>query len=180
MKNSAVVLDRPWLRVEEQHVALPTGAEIEQFHLLRSPDWASVLALTPTGYVVVVDQYRHGLGRVSRELPAGVVDEGETPEAAARRELLEETGYVAEHWRELMVVAPEPNRSTHLGHFFFATRAERAAEPSLDASEQLAAQLVPVEELVAAATAGELPHCAHVAAILAAERRGWLAPEGAQ
>jgi len=71
------------------------GHEIEQFHLIKGPDWAAVLCLTPERQVVLVRQYRHGFGAASLELPAGVIEPSERPIDAARRELLEESGFEA-------------------------------------------------------------------------------------
>jgi 8-oxo-dGTP pyrophosphatase MutT (NUDIX family) len=172
--QSRTLLDRRWLKVEAQRIALPQGGEIEEFHRIVSPDWVAVLALTPAGQVIVVDQYRHGAGRVSRELPAGVIDAGESPEAAARRELLEETGYEADELRLLSAVATEPARHTTRATFLFATGARRVSEPRPDASEQIEVRLLSPTELVASIDDGTLFHGVHIGAISTAFRRGWL------
>ena len=125
-----VVLERKWLTITEQRVALPRNVELE-FHLVSSPDWTSVLALTPERQVVVVEQYRHALQGISRELPAGVIDPGETPLQAAKRELLEETGYASDDWRVLSVVRTEPVR--HHQHRTFLFRGWRRAHPRANA-----------------------------------------------
>jgi 8-oxo-dGTP pyrophosphatase MutT (NUDIX family) len=168
------VLDRRWLRIEEQRVRLPQGGEIDEFHLIESPSWVAVLALTESGKVLTVEQYRHGAGRVSRELPAGVIDAGETAEAAARRELLEETGYVAADWTPLLEVATEPARHTTRATFWFATGARRAAEPSPDPYEQIRVLELTPAELVRSIDDGTLFHGVHVGAISTALRRGWI------
>ncbi|MCA9625631.1 MAG: NUDIX hydrolase, partial [Myxococcales bacterium] len=87
--ESRAILERRWLTVHEQRVGLPQGGEIEEFHLIEAPSWVAVLA-DAGNHLVLVEQYRHGLGGASLELPAGVIDEGESPEEAARRELREE------------------------------------------------------------------------------------------
>jgi 8-oxo-dGTP pyrophosphatase MutT (NUDIX family) len=172
--ESRTLLERRWLRIEEQRIGLPQGGEIGEFHLIDGPDWAGVLALTHAGEVVLVEQYRHGAARVSRELPAGVIDAGESPRTAAERELREETGYAASDWRPLLEVATEPARHTTRAHFFFAGGAERAGEPRVEASENIAVRLASVSELLQAMDAGEILHGVHVGAILTAWRRGWL------
>jgi 8-oxo-dGTP pyrophosphatase MutT (NUDIX family) len=169
-----MLLDRRWLRIEEQRIALPNGGEIREFHRIEGPDWAAVLALTTDAEVVLVAQYRHGAARVSRELPAGVIDAGETPLAAAQRELLEETGFAAKHWRPLSCVFTEPARHTTRAHFFFATGAARQAEPRGDVTESIEVQLVTLPALVEAIDDGSLFHGVHVGAICTALRRGWL------
>ena len=72
--KSRLLLERPWLTLHEEHVVLPSGAEIEQFHVIEAPDWVAVLALTNEGEALVVEQYRHGVRAITRELPAGVID----------------------------------------------------------------------------------------------------------
>ena len=173
--DSRTVLKRRWLVVHQQHVRLPTGHEIEEFHVLESPDWVAVLALTPEGRVVMVDQYRHGAARTSRELPAGVIDAGESPLEAAKRELLEETGYVADSWEPLVEVNTEPSRHTSRAIFLFASGARRVAEPNPDASENIEVVTLSVAELLEAATGGLMIHGLHLGPILLAERRGLLA-----
>lgn len=170
--KSQTIVDRKWLTVKEQHIALPHGGEIAEFHLIESPDWASTLALTDTGHIVLVDQYRHGAGRVSRELPAGVIEPGETPVHAARRELEEETGFVADHWEHLITVNTEPARHTTHGHFYFAKGARRAADQRVDPSEYIDVVLLETKQILPAIAQGTILHGVHVGAIMLAVARG--------
>ena len=172
------LIDQRWLAVREQRVRLANGHEIERFHLIQGPNWASVLCLTRAGEVVLVRQYRHGLGGPSLELPAGVIEPLEAPIAAARRELREESGFEAPHLEPLLAIAPEPARNTTRAHFFFARGATRVAALQLDSSEELEVLLVPASELLSLIDDGHIVHAAHIAAILSAWRRGWLAEAG--
>ncbi len=174
VRQSRVLLDRPWLRLREDHVVLPSGHEIEQFHVVDTRNWVAVLALTGQGQIVIVDQYRHGLGRVSRELPAGVIDAGETPRQAAERELLEETGYAAGDWQLLSDVSTEPSRHTTRAVFYFAGGARPVAEPRPEASEDIRVALLPAEELLSEVDRGGIQHGVHIGAILLAARRGLI------
>lgn len=172
--RSTLLLDRPWLRVREEHVRLARGTEIEQFHVIEGPNWASVLALTEDRRAVLVRQYRHGLGAARLELPAGVIEPQEPPLAAAQRELAEETGYEATEWSPLISVSTEPSRHTTRAHFFVALGARLTRLPALDASEELEVELVERGALLEAVESGEIAHGVHIAAILLAERRGLL------
>ena len=163
-----------WLEVREQRVRLANGHEIERFHLINGPDWAGVLCLTGQ-QVVMVRQYRHGFGGSSLELPAGVIEPGEAPIDAARRELREESGFEAREMTPLLAISPEPARSKTRAHFFFAQGAERVAELALDHSEDLEVLLVPANELFELMDQGHIVHAAHIAAILSAWRRGLFA-----
>jgi len=169
------LISQRWLEVREQRVRLANGHEIERFHLIRGPNWASVLCLTAEREVVLVRQYRHGLGGTSLELPAGVLEAGEVPLEGARRELREESGFEAESIEPLLSIAPEPARNSTRAHFFFARGAVRVSELALDSSEDLEVLLVPVEELLDLIDRGHIVHAAHIAAILLAWRRGLLA-----
>jgi len=168
------VLERKWLKVSEERVLLPNGTIIDEFHLLHSPAWAAVIALTTDGQLVLVEQYRHGLGGTSLELPAGVIDEGESPIMAAKRELREETGFTARVLEPLIELAPEPSRSTHRAHFFVAFDAHVAGSAQPEASEVMRVRVLSVEAAIRCIESGRIAHAAHVAALLLAHRRGLL------
>src|SRR5947207_11562367 len=98
------------MRVWSEAVQLPDGRVVEEFSTIELPDYVVVVALTPDGRVVVERNYKHGPRRVCLNLPAGYLERGEEPLAAARRELLEETGYAAEEWVSLGGFAKDGNR----------------------------------------------------------------------
>ena len=111
----------------------PSGQE-QDFIVIDTVSWVNVVPVTTEGNVVLIRQYRHGIRDVTMEIPGGMMDEGETPEAAAARELREETGYVAEKIRLLARVLPNPAVQNN---FFIssppkaaATRARRSLTPS--------------------------------------------------
>lgn len=172
--ESKLLVNERWLVVSEQRVRLANGHEIERFHLIEGPDWTCVVCVTDASEVVLVRQYRHGIASASLELPAGVIDGRETPEQAARRELLEETGYVSDDWVCIQSVSTEPARHTTRAHFFCARRARLAQKPTPEESELLDVLTVPVGELRRLAVDGSIVHGVHVAAILAAFERGLL------
>ena len=89
--SSEYLFNEPWLTIRKDRCQLPNGHIVPAFYVNEYPDWVNVFALTEEGQVVMVKQYRHGIREISIELPGGVIDEGETPEEAARRELMEET-----------------------------------------------------------------------------------------
>lgn len=93
VKSEIIVSRPPWLRVRHDEVRLPDGRINPEFYVLEYPDWVNVIAITEDGLFVMELQYRYGLDLTSPEICAGMIEEGETPEEAARRELEEETGY---------------------------------------------------------------------------------------
>ncbi len=162
---SSYLFQRWWMNVRVDRVRLPSGVELEEFHVIEYPDWAAVLCLTEEQRVVMVEQYRYGIDRVTLELPAGAIDTGETPEEAARRELLEETGYEAEAWIYLGACAPEPSKHTNYAHLFVAHGGRKLREARPERSEDIRVCLLEPAEVVQAARRGEVVHGIHLAAI---------------
>lgn len=170
--DSKLLIDERWLQLREDRVRLANGHEIERFHVIHGPDWASVLCVTNDSEVVLVRQYRHGAGSPSLELPAGVIEPHETPEEAARRELLEETGYESDDWVSIQSVSTEPARHTTRAHFFCARGARRTRPAAPEQTEVLEQVLVPLSDLSGLALDGSILHGVHVGAILVAFARG--------
>ena len=173
------LVERWWMTLRVDRVALPGGPVLDEYHVVEYPDWACVLALTDDGHAVLVEQYRYGVGRVLLELPAGMIDADEAPEAAARRELTEETGYRAHQWDRLGRLAVEPGRHTNYGHVFVARGCRRATPPAPEATEDLRVRVVPARALPGLVEAGEIAHGIHAAAVFWAQARGWLDEPGA-
>jgi 8-oxo-dGTP pyrophosphatase MutT (NUDIX family) len=172
--SSRYLLRRWWMNLRQDHVRLANGTELEEFHVLEYPDWVSVLCLTGTDEVVLVQQYRHGIGQVTLELPAGALDAGEDPLEAARRELLEETGYASDDWHALGTVVPEPSRHSNRAHLFLARQSRYVQPPELDDAEAIAVQVRPLAEVLHLADTGAIGHGIHVAALFWARFRGLL------
>lgn len=143
----------PWLTLRQDHVRLPNGQEIPEYWISEYPPWANVVAVTRKDELVLVRQYRPGLGAVHFELPAGVVDdEDPSMEAAARRELAEETGYGGGRWSSLGSLSANPSLQTNLTYTFLAEDVEPLEEAAPEQTEDLRVHLVPVaqaEELLA-------------------------------
>ena len=141
------IIKRPWLTARRDKVELPDGRVIEEYYVLEYPDWVNVIAITKEGQFVMERQYRHGLGVHSTELPCGVMEKGEEPLEAARRELLEETGYAGGEWTKLMAIGPNPGSQNNLTHCFLAVGVEKIAEQSLDDTEELTVHLMSEAEV---------------------------------
>src|SRR5471032_908293 len=96
VRSSSYRIDEPFLRVRSDTVELPDGTIIEGYFVRESRGFAIVAALTPERRIVLVRQYKHGIGQVVLEMPGGMIDAGEAPETCAIRELAEETGYAGD------------------------------------------------------------------------------------
>lgn len=170
--DSKYLLKRWWMNIREDRVQLHSGEVLREFHVLEYPDWACTMCITQNEEVVLVEQYRHGIERTSIELPSGMIEEGESAEAGARRELREETGYTSDEWHFLGKLAQEPARHTNYAHLFVCFEATRRHDQELDASENLAVTLVPIATVYDMVMRGEILHSTHVAALLLAHE--WL------
>jgi len=169
------LVSKHWLTLYEDRVRLANGHEIDEFHVVEGPSWAGVLSVTDDDRVVLVRQYRHGIASETLELPAGVLEPGELPLEAARRELREETGFTPRTLEPIATLATEPSRHTVRAHFFCAKGCRLTESRDPDASEDIEVVLVPRIELGKMVDSGQIVHAVHVAAILLAERRGLLA-----
>lgn len=146
--KSEYLFRRPWLTARRDHVRLPNGTENPEYYVLEYPDWVNVIARTRDGRFVMIRQYRHGLGRTCFELCAGVVDPTDaSPEAAARRELLEETGFGGGTWRLLVRLSPNASATNNLTHCFLAEGVERVSGQHLEATEDIVVHLLTEAEV---------------------------------
>jgi ADP-ribose pyrophosphatase len=155
----------PWVEVYREQVELPSGRVIDDFYRVVLPDFAAVVAVTAQQRLVMVCGYKHGIGRVVQSVPAGLVDQGESPLDAARRELLEETGYSAPTWHSLGSFIVDGNRQCGTMHVFVAQDALWTQPVRQDEAEELQVELVPPASVVAALRNGDIPHLATAAAI---------------
>ena len=126
--ESRYIIKRPWLTARVDKVQLPDGRINPEHYVLEYPEWVNVIAITRDGEFVMVRQYRHAMDIVLDELCAGVVEQGEAPIDAARRELLEETGYGGGQWREIMTVGQNPSICDNITHCFLAEGVERISD----------------------------------------------------
>ncbi|QLG27788.1 NUDIX hydrolase [Halorarum halophilum] len=128
----------PGFDVRRDDVRLPDGTETD-FHYVDEPPAVVVLPFTPEGDVVLVEEWRQAVGRVNRGLPAGTVEAGDDVdlEAAARRELREETGHKADSLTHLVTVEPENGIANSIHHHFLARGCRPTAEQDLDFNESI-------------------------------------------
>ncbi len=135
------------------------------FYVIEAPDWVNVVALTAQDELILIEQWRHGVAHTTMEIPGGMIDAGETPEAAARRELAEETGYQAESWQRLGVVEPNPALQANRCHTYLALDCELNGAPNWDPHERIEVLRIPFAEMPGRVAAGEVSHALVVAAL---------------
>jgi 8-oxo-dGTP pyrophosphatase MutT (NUDIX family) len=157
-ERSEQVADCRVFKVRRDISADPRDGRAHDFYIIEATDWINIIPLTSDGQVVLIEQYRHGTGEISLEIPGGMVDPGESPASAATRELLEETGYEASEVVFLGKTRPNPAIQDNWIHTFLARGVERRGEPKNDGTEQTIVRLVPLERISALIAGGEIDH----------------------
>lgn len=143
----------PNIRVDK--CELPTGQIITP-HVLEYDDEVMVFALMKGQQVVMIKQYRHGIRDVILDFPGGSVDQGETPLEAAKRELMEETGYAGDNFIELGQVSPNPAIHRNQLYMFLAVDVEQSGEQHPFDVDGVEIVLMHLDDVVAKARSGEL------------------------
>ncbi len=169
--SSEKLMENPYFAVRSDKLRLPDGAVKDPYYVIERPDAAIVFPLTGMNEVVLARQYRPAIERMELGLPAGLVEEGEEPEKAARRELSEETGYSGGEWELLGSLASSPSLKDNWAHLYLARDVERSASQQPDEYERLEIVYIPVGELLSKISAGEIVSSSGVAAILLALNR---------
>jgi ADP-ribose diphosphatase len=141
----------------ERRISPLTGKHVSTV-VLESSDWVNIVALTADERVVLVRQYRFGTEEVGLEIPGGLIDPGETPLEAARRELREETGYEGESWTSLGAIAPNPAIHRNRLYTFLAEGCRCVGEQHCDPTEDIEVELQPLRDLPHLLATGAISH----------------------
>ena len=157
------------LRLRVDQVTLPDGAAAVR-EVVEHPGGVCAVALTDEGEVLLVHQYRYPFAEVTAEIPAGNLEPGEDPDRAVRRELAEETGYLAMNWRYLGKLYPTPGYCEEVDYLYLATGLSFGAV-SPDEDEFLEPDSLPLGEAVDAVMRGDIPDAKTQIALLMVQRR---------
>jgi ADP-ribose pyrophosphatase len=133
--------------------------------VLETVDWVNIVAITAEKKIVVVHQYRFGSGKISTEIPGGVLEAQESSQQAAMRELQEETGYTSSAWYYLGAVEPNPAFHTNLCHHWLAENVLKTNTPMLDEGEDITVETLDFEEIRAAIKSGQIKHALALSAL---------------
>lgn len=148
------------------HRALsPRTKRASNFYTIHTPSWVNVIPLTPDLNVVMVKQFRHGSKSICLEIPGGLIDD-EAPEDAAKRELLEETGYSGSEPEYLGSVSPNPALFDNICYTYLIKDCAKTSEKILDPNEDIEVVLVRLEEIPKLIKDGTINHALVLAAFL--------------
>jgi 8-oxo-dGTP pyrophosphatase MutT (NUDIX family) len=142
----------------------PYNGNKHDFFIIEAPDWINVVALTQNDEVVLIEQYRHGSGEVTIEIPGGMIDPGESPIDTAKRELLEETGYAGDSWVKIGEVLPNPAIQSNRCFTYLARNCKKVSETNFDSTEYIVTYTKPYEEIPKLLSEGKITHSLVVAA----------------
>ncbi|GAX37209.1 NUDIX hydrolase [Nodularia sp. NIES-3585] len=164
--KSEMVINHRWCQVRQDEIELPNGKIIDDFFVVIRPEIALILPITNHQEIVFVRQYRHGVGEILLELPAGSFDATkENAETAAIRELQEETGYVAQKVTKIANLYDNPVKDTNTIHLFLAENVTKMREQKLDITEDIEVVLIPVASVLDKIINSEISVAGTVAAL---------------
>jgi ADP-ribose pyrophosphatase len=160
--SSEYIHKGPWATLRSDKCEMPDGTIVDQYYVLEYPNWANAVALTEDNKIIMVRQYRHAAGIVSLEIPGGVIEDDEHPEAGMRRELLEETGYQFNEVELISTVYANPSTANNKTYCYLAKGGKKVQEQQLDDHEQLVVEeysIAEVKQLLADNKIAQALHC---------------------
>lgn len=163
--KSEYLFHRPWLTARRDTCEMPDGRINNEYYVLEYPTWVHVVAVTKEGRMVIIRQYRHGLGRTCYEIVAGCAEEGEDPLEAAKRELREETGYTGGEWHEAMTFSCNASMMNNITHSYVAVGVELTDTQHLDATEDIEVYTFTPDEVKDMLLRGEFMQASMLAAL---------------
>jgi ADP-ribose pyrophosphatase len=169
--GSERLLANRYFTLRSDRLRLPGGGIKDPYFVIERPDAAIIVPINERNEVVLVRQYRPPLEMMELGLPAGLVEKGEHPEQAARRELAEETGHTGGEWEPLGSLASSPSLKDNWAYLFLARRVEETAAPDPDEHELVEVVKVPLEDLRGLVHSGKIVSSSGVAAIMLALER---------
>jgi ADP-ribose pyrophosphatase len=165
-----------WFKVRKDVCKTPQGKIVDPYYVYEFTEWVAAVPVTEDGKIVMIKQYRHGLGETCIEFPGGCVDDTDANfEEAVKRELVEETGYTFSSCKYLGKISPNPSTNNNLMHMFLATGGKKTSGQSLDHNEEIEIELFTVEEVKQLIRENKIVQSMHVTCFLyALEQMGEL------
>lgn len=146
----------PFLTLYRETIRLESGEVVDDYYTIDQRDFVVIFGMVNPREILGIRHYKHGAKRINLGLPAGYIEDGEDPLAAAQRELLEETGYTANIWKSLGSYVVDGNRGCGHVHVFFAGDLVKKQEAHPDDLETIVLEKIPVKQLPALLLEGEV------------------------
>lgn len=174
IKDSRYIFTDRWIKVRADDCVTKEGNIIAPYYVLEYPHWVHMVVLNEKNHVLVTQQYRHGARRIAMELPAGTMDKSDrNPLAAAKRELMEETGYDGTF---VLAGVSSPNPATHTNsvYAYLITHPVQKETPKDNPSEVINYEFMPLKKLLALIEKREFSQSMHISSLFLALRKGHI------
>jgi len=159
--SSSYIHKGPWATLRSDRCEMPSGHIVEDYYVLEYNNWVNAVAITEDNEILMVHQYRHAAGIVSLEIPGGVIDDGESPETAIRRELLEETGYQFDNFELLCTIYANPSTANNHTSCYLARGGKKVQGQHLDDQEEIIVELFTIAEVKRLLTENKIAQALH-------------------
>ncbi len=170
VKRSKYIVRDQWLSLRADTCETQDGILVDPYYVFEYPDWAHIIAVDSVNRIMITQQYRHGAGRICREIPCGIIEKNETPENAARRELEEETGCTATEFIKIGSLYANPASHTNMIHIFLSANALVTGKQNTDPSENITCGFETINHIFEMIDKGEFQQATQVASLLLAFR----------
>lgn len=163
--SSEYLVRAPWAVLRKDVCRMPNGHIVPEYYVLEYPNWVNMVALTADNQFILVKQYRHGVKQDILEIPGGVIDPDEDALTAAKREMLEETGFRFDTIEELATLFPNPATANNICTAYLLTGGVKVQEQALDEQEEIDVILVSPDELKQLLLGNQFGQALHTAAL---------------
>lgn len=166
------VLDSKWVKVNKEKVEISNGIIIDDFYKVKIADASAIVALTKDNKIILKKEYRHCYEKELLEVPAGMINEGEIdPLVTAKRELLEETGYISNDWTFLGKTIESSSKLTNYMYLYLAKDCIKISEQKLDETEVVDIIEMDFKEALEKVENNEIEANSSISAILLTDRK---------
>lgn len=156
--SDKTIIETPVFSVKENHFHIDGKPASHSFFTLDHQHWVNAIPVTEDGKIVLIKQYRMGIGKITLEIPGGIVEDGEDIKLAAERETQEETGYQGEKTIFLGTNAPNPALQSGYCSSYLLLNCKKVKEQNLDDNERIEVVTLSLEEVEKAIANGEIIH----------------------
>ncbi|EHQ25386.1 NUDIX hydrolase [Mucilaginibacter paludis] len=163
--SSTYIHKGPWATLRADRCEMPDGRIVPAYFVLEYPNWSNAVAITEDGKILMVRQYRHAAQIVSLELPGGVIEDGEAPEDAIKREILEETGYSFDEVELISTIYANPATGDNHTYCYLARNGKKTQLQNLDDHEEIVVEEYTIDEvkqLLAENKIAQALHCTNL------------------
>ena len=169
--SSTVALDERWFKVRRDTVRLPNDKIIDDYFVWVAPEVVMVVPITHNGKFVLIKQYKHGIRKIIIEFPAGVVENGDSAQKTARRELEEETGYVAKKIKLLGKLYSDPTKKTSKVNIYSAENVLPMGKQKFDETEEIEVLVKSYAEVIRMMKNGDITDECSLSAMFLLEKK---------